>query len=51
MSYDTTGALSVLSTNPDVARVSATTPEPGGFVLLGSVLILLLLVGRKRITT
>ncbi len=51
MSYDTTGALSVLSTNPDAAKVSAVSavPEPGGFVLLGSVLVLLLLVGRKRI--
>ncbi len=53
MSYDTTGALSVLSTNPDAAQVSAVSavPEPGGFVLLGSVLVLLLLVRRKRITT
>jgi hypothetical protein len=53
MSYDTTGALSVLSTNPDAATVSAVSamsaPEPGGFVLLGSVLVLLLLVGRRRI--
>jgi hypothetical protein len=51
MSYDTTGALSVLSTNPDAAKVSAVSavPEPGGFVLLGSLLVLLLLVGRRRI--
>jgi hypothetical protein len=49
MSYNTTGALSVLSTNPDVARVSATVPEPGGFGLLDSALVLLLLFGRKRI--
>ena len=53
MSYDATGALTVLSTNPDAARVSAVSavPEPGGFVLPGSMLLLLLLVGRKRITT
>jgi hypothetical protein len=54
MSYDTTGALSVLSTNPNAATVSAVSavPEPGGFVLLGSgsVLVLSLLAGRKRIT-
>ena len=50
MSYDTTGALSVLSTNPETAQVSvATTPEPGGIALLGSGLVLLLLVGRRRI--
>jgi hypothetical protein len=53
MSYDTTGAVTVLSTNPDAAKVSAVSavPEPGGFVLLGSVLVLLLLAGRTRITS
>ena len=50
MSYDTTGALSVLSTNPDTAQVSvATTPEPGGIALPGTVVVLMLLVRRRRI--
>lgn len=51
MSYDTTGDLSVLSTNPKTATVSAVSavPEPSGFVLLASGLVLLLLVWRKRI--
>jgi hypothetical protein len=48
MSYDTTGALSILSTNPDTARVSViSTPEPSVFLPLGSLLALLVLVGRK----
>ncbi len=51
MSYDTTGAVTVLSTNPDAAKVSAAVsavPEPGGLVLLGSVIVLFLLVGKRR---
>lgn len=53
MSYDTTGALTVLSTNPNTAAVSAVSavPEPGGWALLGTVLVPLFLVRRKRITT
>jgi hypothetical protein len=49
MSYDTTGTLSVLSTNPDTARVSqvAATPEPGGLWLTGSALVFLGLGGRR----
>ncbi len=51
MSYDTTGTLSVLSTNPDTAQVSQfATPEPGGIALSGSALVLLLLVRRRRMT-
>ncbi len=51
MSYDTTGALSVLSTNPETARVSvAETPEPGGVVLPGFALVLLLLSRKRRVS-
>jgi hypothetical protein len=53
MSYDTTGALTVLSTNPNTAGVPAVSavPEPGGWMRFGTLLVPLFLVRRKRITT